>query len=62
MKSNAIIDLIPKKKKKTLVQVKIDDDLYKSVKDIMKSKNMTWTQLITACLKFFVDDLELKKK
>jgi hypothetical protein len=43
-------------KSKTLVQARIDTTLVEQVREVMSRENLTWTELLSACFKKFLDE------
>lgn len=58
-----ITDYLPKKKenKKHLIQIKVPLALVREVKPYLKSHEMTWTDVVNACLMNFRDTVVKKK-
>lgn len=60
---STINDFLPKKEMKALVQAHVSEDVVKEVRTIMKKKDYTWNEVVTACLAQFVEmNKEGKKK
>lgn len=45
-----------------MVQGRVPSEVVIEVKKIMKSENLSWTDVLTACLRCFLDEKGQKKK
>ncbi len=53
-----IKDYLPKEPAKTtLIQARVDEQVFQSVREVMLSKRLTWNELIEACLRKFLDEM-----
>lgn len=53
-----IKDYLPKQPgKKAMIQVKVDEKVFQSVREAMLQRNLTWNELIEACLRKFLDEM-----
>lgn len=55
--SKPIQEYLPKRShmEKTMIQGRVDTPLVKEVRKILEKENLTWSDVLTACLKSFVD-------
>lgn len=53
----SIRDYLPKKQQITLVQARVATSVVGPVKEYMDKNDMGWSELITACLKKFMDEV-----
>lgn len=60
MKKKTILDYFPKKVALTPVAASIPKELFVRVRQIMIKHDLTWGELITACLQRFCDEMEKK--
>lgn len=44
------------KQKKTMVQARVNTPIVSQVKTIMRDEDLSWADVVTACLSHFVDD------
>ena len=57
-----IEDYIPDRPKLTYIQAKLESCLVEQVKTLMKEKDISWRELITAGLEKFRDEVMKEKK
>lgn len=63
MQQKTIREMIPKRKEYYNLHTKIDKNLSDQVNEIREKENLSWSDLIEACLKKFVDEVKgLKTK
>jgi len=55
-KDKTIADYLPRKMDTTLVQARVPKHLVKSVKQVIETQNIGWSELIRACLEKFLDE------
>ena len=51
-----------KEKELSLVQGRVPIEIATEVRKILKKKHLTWNDLITACLKYYLDQNEIVDK
>lgn len=56
-----LLDYLPEKTKERgqLIQARVSVDLVRQVKKVMNTEHLTWSELITACLQYFIDQKKL---
>jgi len=59
--SKSIRDYLPSKEVQ-MVQGRVRKDLVDLVEQIRSNENLTWPQVLTACLQKFVEDMNAKGK
>lgn len=55
MKSSLLEKYLYKAPELTLIQAKVDKELHRQAKNYINKNDLTWNELITACLKWLID-------
>lgn len=62
--SKSIQDYLPERTdyETVMVQGRVSTQIVNEVKKIMKQDNLAWTDILTACLRHFLDEMSPAKK
>lgn len=59
--AKTIQDYLPHKEHYTFIQGRVPSEITKEAKQIMEKNNLSWSDVLTACIKKFIDEMNRKK-